>query len=224
MDKSAEKPKPLYSNDINEDPIKSSYCDSTNHRQFTNDELLDSQSNHTDLTEKRKKYWFYRGNGNSQLDNPQSRPSWFSKYGDDSESSVNSYQFPIVEKFTSSIQYCRKAKIFDKFVQVVNPKSDSSLAFIDKTPDKLPFPYRQHCNLQGWVRMINKSRSINSSHEQRRLVQVNLLADPKKLKNRELTGVRNSKRKDNLHIHKSFSFKCTSKRENNKLLQKDSVR
>jgi len=65
---------------------------------------------------------------------------------------------------------------------------------------------------------VNSAEPINkSAHEHRRVAQSSLITDPNKLKkqrnHRELTGLRENKQKEALHIHKSFSFKWTSKRE-----------
>lgn len=46
------------------------------------------------------------------------KPTEFGKYGDDeNELAINIYQTPLMNNVPKSIQYCRKAKIFDKFVQ-----------------------------------------------------------------------------------------------------------
>lgn len=54
------------------------------------------------LTEKRKKYCFYRNSVNSQV-KQQVKPTEFGKYGGEPEPGMNLYQSPVIGKFPSSI-------------------------------------------------------------------------------------------------------------------------
>ena len=175
--------------------------------------------------ERRKKYWFYRSSITSQLKQHQLLPTEYGKYVEEEDASVNSYHSPVLDKYTGSIQYCRKAKIFDKFAQCVSAKVDAGINFLEKTPEKLPYIYKQHSSNVPLQRERNLNTLMketpllnNSSQDSRRVTQSGLINGPvlkKKPRNqqREFTNMREPKRKETLHIHKSFSFKSTSKRE-----------
>ena len=54
----------------------------------------------------------------SQRKQHQVKPTEFGKYGDDdNELAINIYQTPFISSIPKPVQYCKKAKIFDKFVQ-----------------------------------------------------------------------------------------------------------
>jgi hypothetical protein len=99
---------------------------------------------HKELLERRKQYGFNRGSITSQLKQHQIKPTEFAEYGRDDEFSLNSYHSPTLDNFNGSLQYRRKAKIFDKFVNVVNNKPEAGINFLDNPPQKLPYIYKQH--------------------------------------------------------------------------------
>ena len=84
---------------------------------------------HKELLERRKQYGLNRGSITSQLKQHQIKPTEFVEYGRDDEFSLNSYHSPTLDNFNGSLQYRRKAKIFDKFVNVVNNKPETEQEF-----------------------------------------------------------------------------------------------
>jgi hypothetical protein len=100
----------------------------------------------------------------SQIKQHQVKPTEFGKYGDDQEIANSIYQSPVIDKFPKSIQYCRKTKMYDKFVNVVSNKI--------QCPEQM-----------------NKS-----SHEPRRVIHPSLINSASKYKkqrnNHDFTGLR----------------------------------
>lgn len=201
----------------------------TMNRGISRDRNLDPQEeliiNHKDLGDRRVKYGFYRSSINTQLKHIQLRPTEFGKYGEDSDISPNSFQSPQLDKYPKAMQYNRKARILDKFAQCVNPMAlDAGISILDNQTEKLPYIYKQNSSNLPFQRERNlnslmavEPENINRSSQQVRRVPESTNHYTHKFKNRnnrELTSLRNPKeRKDTLHIHKSFSFKSTSKRD-----------
>ena len=168
---------------------------------------------HKELMERRKQNGFYRSSITSQLKQHQIKPTEFGKFWREDEFSINSYHSPTIDN-NGSMQYWRRAKIFDKFVHVMNNKTDAGINFLENSPSKLPYIYKQNSsNLP-----LKRERNLNSlmskevpvgvnksSQDSRRATKVNMVSDSR---------VKQTK-KEPLHIHKSFSFKCTSKRDMN---------
>jgi hypothetical protein len=196
------------------------------HRRLSQEQMNEKHdeqiAKHKDMMDKRKKYWFYRSSLNSQLKQHQIKPAEFVKYGDDDMVTSHSYQSPVVEKYPSSMQYCRKARIFDKFAQWINPV-ETGINFLELKQEKLPYIYKQHSSNVPFQRERNLNSLIKDGHtmnsaslEQKRMPKTSVMSEVKGKKNRnvrELQSLKDNKQKDTLHIHKSFSFKCTSKRE-----------
>lgn len=96
-------------------------------------------------------------------------------------------------------------------------KEHPGINFLEKQQEKLPYIYKQHSSNLPFQRernlnnLIKEIPSMNkSSQEQRKGLNSGILREVKSKKNRnerELTGLRDNKRKESLHIHKSFSFK-----------------
>ena len=102
---------------------------------------------------------------------------------------------------------------------------DPGINFID-AKEKLPYIYKQNSSNLPFKRernlncLIKETEAVNkSAQESRRAQQISLInnhtiirqQDPQKA-----VGIWETKRKEPLHIHKSFSFKWASKRDKSK--------
>ena len=90
--------------------------------------------------------------------------------------------------------------------------------------EKLPYIYKQNSSNLPFKRdrnlncLIKESEAVNkSAQESRRAQQISLINNQAIIRQPERRPVVwDTKRKEPLNIHKSFSFKCASKREKNK--------
>lgn len=103
----------------------------------------------------------------------------------------------------------------------MNNKTEAGINFLDNSPSKLPYIYKQNSCNQPLKRERNlnsllskETKQVNkSSQDSRRTTKVNLATDSRVNKNRKLES--SMPLNEPLHIHKSFSFKCASKRDMN---------
>lgn len=98
-------------------------------------------------------------------------------------------------------------------------KLKQELINFENSPSKLPYIYKQNSNNQQLKRERNlnsllskETKQVNkSSQDSRRMTKVNMVTDSRVKKTSKLDS--SLPLNEPLHIHKSFSFKCASKRD-----------